>query len=58
MAKTIIYIGAGIGGIVGAYAPVALFHVSEFGGVSLVAGFIGGAVGIWLGYKLSQWVEE
>jgi hypothetical protein len=58
VAKTAIYIGAAVGGIIGAYLPVALFHVSELGVVSLLAGFVGGVVGVWLGYKLSQWVEE
>jgi hypothetical protein len=53
MEKLTIYIGLTIGGIIGGYLPVALFHVSGLSWVSLVCGF----VGLWLGWKLTLWIE-
>ncbi len=58
MAKLTIYIGLMIGGIIGGYLPVVLFHVSSFSWVSLVCGFVGCIVGLWLGWKLTLWIEE
>ena len=58
MAKTVIYIGAALGSIVGAYVPVAAVGASPLGAISIIAGFIGAVVGIWLGYRLCQWIEE
>jgi hypothetical protein len=56
--KLTIYIGLTIGGIVGGYLPVVLFRAGTFSLVSLVCGFIGCIVGAWLGWKLTQWIEE
>jgi len=58
MAKLTVYIGLTIGGIIGGYLPVALFHVGTFSWVSLVCGFVGCLVGVWLGWKLTLWIEE
>jgi hypothetical protein len=58
MEKLTIYIGLTIGGIVGAYLPVVLFHVSGLSLVSLVGGFVGAIVGAWLGWKLTLWIGE
>ena len=58
MAKTTIYIGLTIGGIIGGYLPVVLFHVSAFSLVSLVCGFLGCVAGTWLGWKLTLWIED
>ena len=58
MAKLTIYIGLTIGGIIGGYLPVALFHVSSFSWTSLICGFVGCVVGTWLGWKLTLWIEE
>lgn len=58
MAKTVITIGLTIGSIVGAYLPVVLFHVSPLGLASLAGGFVGAVVGLWLGYRLTVWIEE
>ena len=41
MAKTVIYIGAALGSIVGAYVPVAALGASPLGVTSIIAGFIG-----------------
>jgi len=58
MAKLTIYIGLTIGGIIGGYLPVVLFQVSSFSWVSLLCGFVGCLVGLWLGWKLTLWIEE
>ena len=58
MAKLTVYIGLTIGGIIGGYLPVALFQVSSFSWVSLVCGFAGCLVGLWLGWKLTLWIDE
>ena len=56
--KLTIYIGLTIGGIIGGYLPVVLFNVSAFSWLSLVCGFVGCIVGVWLGWKLTLWIEE
>ena len=58
MEKLTIYIGLMVGGIVGAYLPVVLFHVGGLSLVSLVGGFAGAIVGAWLGWKLTLWIGE
>ena len=58
MEKLTIYIGLTIGGIVGGYLPVVLFNVSAFSWLSLICGFVGCIVGVWLGWKLTLWIEE
>jgi MFS family permease len=58
MEKLTIYIGLMIGGIIGGYLPVVLFHVSSFSWVSLICGFVGCIVGAWLGWKLTLWIGE
>lgn len=57
MAKTVIYIGLTVGGVVGAYLPVVLFDSGELSGASLIGGFVGAVVGAWAGWKLTQWIE-
>ncbi len=58
MARTVIFIGVIVGSIVGAYIPVLLFHASALSLLSLVMGFVGAVAGAWLGWKLTQWIEE
>jgi hypothetical protein len=58
MEKLTIYIGLTIGGIIGGYLPVVLFQVSAFSWLSLICGFVGCIVGVWLGWKLTLWIEE
>jgi len=45
---------AGIGGIAGGYVPVMFGDNSMLDGWSILGGFIGGLVGIWLGVILSK----
>jgi hypothetical protein len=56
--KLTIYIGLTIGGIVGGYLPVVLFHVSTFSWISILLGFVGCVIGAWLGWKVTLWIEE
>jgi len=58
MEKLTIAIGLTLGGIIGGYLPVVLFHVSTFSWASLVCGFLGCLAGLWLGWKLTLWIEE
>lgn len=54
MNKKVILFFATVGGIVGGYVPV-LFGDNEFlDGWSILAGTIGGIVGIWLGVVISK----
>ncbi|HSE60918.1 MAG TPA: hypothetical protein VLA88_01330 [Candidatus Saccharimonadales bacterium] len=52
--KWAIYIGAGIGGMVGGYLPVLLWQADPLDMSSLLGGFIGTIVGLWVGIKLAQ----
>jgi hypothetical protein len=52
-----LYLGSGIGGVIGAYIPVLLGDSNPFSGWSLLAGFVGTIVGLWMGYKLGQYIE-
>jgi uncharacterized membrane protein YeaQ/YmgE (transglycosylase-associated protein family) len=49
--KKLIMLGMIVGSIVGGYLP-ALFGLDEFM-FSLLGSFIGGIIGIWIGYKFS-----
>jgi hypothetical protein len=54
MNKKVILFFATVGGIIGGYVPV-LFGDNEFlDGWSILAGTIGGIVGIWLGVVISK----
>ncbi|MEZ5126089.1 MAG: hypothetical protein R2826_07570 [Thermoleophilia bacterium] len=56
MEKITIYIGLLVGSFVGGYVPVLLLDVGALSLVSLVSGFVGAVVGVWLGWKLTQWI--
>ncbi len=58
MGKLTIYMGLTVGGIIGGYLPVALLHVSTFSILSIVCGFVGCVVGLWVGWKLMTWIED
>lgn len=51
--KTIVMLGMTIGSIIGGYIPV-LFGVDLFSVTSILGNFIGGALGIFLAYKLTS----
>jgi hypothetical protein len=54
MNKGMLYLWITIGGIVGSYLPVILFHVSGLSAISIVGGVIGGLAGIWVAIKLDD----
>jgi hypothetical protein len=58
MGKTVISGGVLLGSIIGGYAPVVLFHSGALSLLSIVAGVVGAFVGLYLAYKLVQWIEE
>jgi hypothetical protein len=49
--KSIIWLGAGIGGTVGGFIP-GLWGGSDFGGWSILLSTVGGLAGIWLAWKV------
>ena len=51
--KTLIWIGVFIGGAIGGYIP-ALWGASLLSFSSIIGNTIGGFVGIWAGWKISQ----
>ena len=54
MTKLFIYGGITIGGAIGAYLPVVLFHSNPLGAISILLGAVGSFAGLWLGYKADQ----
>ena len=54
--KAFIYLFIFIGAAVGGWVPT-LWGASAFGVASIIGSTIGGLVGIWAGYKLSQMIE-
>ena len=52
--KTLIYIGAVVGGAIGGYIPVLFFGVSEISMSAIFWGLVGGLLGIWGAFKLSR----
>lgn len=54
MNKGLILLVSGATGAVGGYLPT-LFGASGFGGWSILGAFVGGIVGIWIGFKLSDY---
>jgi hypothetical protein len=52
--KGLIYLGITVGGIIGGYVPVILFHQGSFSAASLIGGTIGSFLGLWAGYKLGS----
>ena len=55
--KAAIYIGTGIGGILGAYVPVWLWQADPLDLASLLGGLVGTIIGLWGGYKVAKLIE-
>lgn len=51
--KTLLYIGATVGSIVGGWLGSFLDHGNFFGLWGITFGTVGGLLGIWLSYRLS-----
>ena len=55
--KWAIYIGAGAGGFIGGYVPVLLWNADALDALSLLGGFIGTLLGLWVGYRIGKALE-
>jgi hypothetical protein len=53
MQKAVMYTFITIGGVIGAYIPV-LFGADGFSAWSVIGSTVGGFVGLYVAYKLSQ----
>ncbi len=53
MQKSLIWVGAFVGGAIGGYIPV-LFGASYLSISSIIFSTMGGVIGIWAGYELAQ----
>jgi len=53
--KALIYIGLAIGSVVGGWLGSLIDHNPLFGPWSILFGTIGAFVGIWAGYRVSQY---
>ena len=53
MGRSTIGLCACFGGFVGSYVPV-VFGASSFGLASLLAGAVGGILGVWAGVRISE----
>lgn len=58
MYKTLVTLGAIVGGIVGAYLPQLWGDTDLFSGWSILLSVIGGITGIWLGYVVAKRVAS
>jgi uncharacterized membrane protein YeaQ/YmgE (transglycosylase-associated protein family) len=56
MQKLFITIGMIVGSVVGGYLPT-LFGADYFSMASVIVSTIGALFGIYVGYKLGQWLE-
>lgn len=54
MNKSLLKLLAIVGMTIGAMVPTIVFHDGDFGLGSIVGGFVGGVIGIWLAVKLSK----
>lgn len=52
--KTLVFLGMTVGSIIGGYLP-SLFGVDIFSYISIITSGIGAILGIWIGYKLSNY---
>ncbi len=53
MDKKVIYLFMIIGGLIGGYVP-AIWGASYFSMSSIIGNFVGGALGLYLGYRLTK----
>jgi hypothetical protein len=50
--KSYVWLGLGIGGVVGGFLGAWLDNGNAFGAWSIILGAVGSLAGIWAGYKL------
>jgi|GEM_PF-1635635 len=56
--KTLLYVGASIGGLLGGYIPVLLWNADAFGVTSILFGMLGTVAGIIGGYYAGKYFGE
>lgn len=54
MTKGLVYLLVFVGGIIGSYIPVLLFHQGAFSAVSIIGGLVGSFAGVWVAYWVGQ----
>jgi hypothetical protein len=54
--KTLVWIGMSLGSVVGAYVP-QLWGADVLSFSALLCTTVGGFLGIWLGFKLGDWLS-
>jgi len=54
--KKFIWLGLFLGSIIGSYVPT-IWGTGIFSFTSILFGMLGGAVGIWLGFKIGQLID-
>ena len=54
MNKSVVYIGATIGGVAGSFLGSFLDHGNYFGFWGIFLSLVGGLAGIWAAFKLQQ----
>ena len=56
--KRFIILGILVFSMIGSWIGADLDHGNWFGATSNILGIVGMGVGIWVGYKIGQYVEE
>ena len=53
MSKPLMMLCITVGGLLGSYLPVVLFHVDGFSIISILGGMFGGFAGLWAAMKIN-----
>ncbi|HEV7454087.1 MAG TPA: hypothetical protein VGO07_02405 [Candidatus Saccharimonadales bacterium] len=54
--KTLIWIGVAVGSTIGAWLGAVVSHGNFFSLLSIIGSIVGAFAGIWIGFKLSQYM--
>lgn len=54
MSKGMIYLAITVGGFIGSYVPILLFHAGGLSLWSIIGGTVGSLAGIYIAYKVSN----
>lgn len=54
MSKSVIYIGAGVGGVIGSVLGAWIDQGNYLGLWSIFLGLVGGLAGIWVSFKIQR----
>jgi hypothetical protein len=56
MSKGLMMLSITICGGIGSYIPVILWHAGGLSGWSIIGGLIGSIAGIWVAFKLNEYI--